>query len=168
MDGKIGKVKESYKNLSEEEQKLKLKYDHYIISTINSFFYELPEEERQRLIKQEKDLLIKRFPDFRDKDWSRGLFQKWIILEVKKKLIKKMKLPTFEEWLETQGIKSKKKLPKEEEKAEISEEIKEVVSKVSNRSNEIEDLEIGKLYDVEIRELAKDQLIGRIKDGREN
>ena len=34
--------------------------------------------------------------------------------------------------------------------------------------SEIEDLEIGKLYDVEIRELAKDQLIGRIKDGREN
>ena len=34
--------------------------------------------------------------------------------------------------------------------------------------SEIEDLEIGKLYDVEIRELAKDQLIGRIKNGREN
>ncbi len=158
MVGKIGKVKESQKNLSEEEQKLKLKYDHYIISTINSFFYELPEEERQRLIKQEKDLLVKRFPDFRDKDWSRGLFQKWIILEVKRKLIKKMNLPTFEEWLESQGIKRRKKLPEKEEKTEDSEKAKEVIAKVSTKGSEIEDLEIIDNLIIEILKVYPDGL----------
>jgi len=86
-----------------ELKQLRYFYDCYVIAEINRSIEEMGPEEFFRLQKRERENLIKIFPDFRDRDWGRGMFQRWLIVEVKKRLRNQLRLPSFEEWMRARG-----------------------------------------------------------------
>jgi hypothetical protein len=86
-------------SLSPEQKQQLYQYECLVITRVNQALEELSPKELQAIRKVERDKLVKVFPDFRDRDWNRGMFKKWLDVEVKRHLLKKLGVPSFESWL---------------------------------------------------------------------